>query len=160
MKKITPFLWFNDQAEEAVDFYVSFFKDSQIKKISYYNAASAKVSGRPEGSIMSIYFEINGQEFGALNGGPEFTFSLATSFMINCDNQDEIDTYWAKLSEGGKIYECGWLTDKFGVTWQVVPTILNELLSDPDPIKAQKVMEAMLTMKKLDINKLKKAYSL
>ena len=158
MKKITPFLWFNDQAEAAVNFYVSCFKDSKIKKVSYYNAASAKVSGRPEGSIMSIYFEINGQEFGALNGGPEFTFSLATSFMINCDTQEEIDTYWAKLSEGGKIYECGWVTDKFGVTWQVVPLILNELLSDTDPTKAQKVMEAMLKMKKLDMNKLKEAY--
>ncbi len=158
MQKITPCLWFNDQAEDAVDYYLSTFKNAKILKMTRYNAAGAEVSGRPQGSIMTIQFQLDGQEFVALNGGPEFTFSLATSFIINCKTQEEVDTFWDKLSESGKIMPCGWVTDKFGVTWQVVPTILSELLSDPDPIKAEKVMKAMLKMEKIDIQILKAAY--
>ena len=159
MQKITPFLWFNDNAEEAVKFYTSIFKKSKIGKIARYDKAGEKVAGRPAGSVMTIEFEIEGQDFIALNGGPHFKFNEAVSFVVSCKTQTEVDYYWNKLSAGGKEVQCGWLTDKFGLSWQIVPTILGELMSDKDPVKSQRVMEAMLKMVKLDINKLKAAYA-
>ena len=159
MQKITPFLWFNDNAEEAVKFYTSIFKKSKIGKIARYDEAGEKAAGRPAGSVMTIEFEIEGQDFIALNGGPHFKFNEAVSFVVSCKTQTEVDYYWNKLSAGGKEVQCGWLTDKFGVSWQIVPTILGELMSDKDPMKSQRVMEAMLKMVKLDINKLKAAYA-
>jgi predicted 3-demethylubiquinone-9 3-methyltransferase (glyoxalase superfamily) len=153
MQKITPFLWFDHQAEEAANYYVSLFKNSKIENISYY------VDGTPmpKGTVMSVSFQLDGQEFNALNGGPVFTFSPAISFFVNCDSQEEVDRLWDKLSDGGEQQQCGWLRDKFGVTWQIVPTILGELMGDPDPKKAQNVVNAMLQMGKLDIAKLKQA---
>jgi len=159
MQKITPFLWFNDNAEEAAKFYTSIFKKSKIGKIDRYDEAGEKVAGRPAGSVMTIEFEIEGQDFIALNGGPHFKFNEAVSFVVSCKTQTEVDYYWNKLSAGGKEVQCGWLTDKFGLSWQIVPTILGELMSDKDPVKSQRVMEAMLKMVKLDINKLKAAYA-
>ena len=159
MQKITPFLWFNDNAEEAVKFYTSIFKKSKIGKIARYDEAGEKVAGRPAGSVMTIEFEIEGQDFIALNGGPHFKFNEAVSFVVSCKTQTEVDYYWNKLSAGGKEVQCGWLTDKFGLSWQIVPTILGELMSDKDPVKSQRVMETMLKMVKLDINKLKAAYA-
>ena len=158
MQKITPFLWFNDNAEEAVKFYASIFKKSKIGKIARYDKAGEKVAGRPAGSVMTIEFEIEGQDFIALNGGPHFKFNEAVSFVVSCKTQTEVDYYWNKLSAGGKEVQCGWLTDKFGLSWQIVPTILGELMSDKDPVKSQRVMEAMLKMVKLDIEGLKQAY--
>ncbi|HXF90305.1 MAG TPA: VOC family protein [Candidatus Nitrosotenuis sp.] len=152
MQKITPFLWFDDQAEEAAKFYTSIFKNSRITQITYYPKAAEKVSGKKQGTVMTIAFELDGQTFVALNGGPEFRFTHAISFVVNCINQEEVDEYWEKLSEGGEIIECGWLKDKFGVSWQIVPTVLGELLNDP--IKSERVMEALLQMKKIDITKL------
>ncbi len=157
MQKITPFLWFDDQAEEAAKFYTSIFKNSKIGKIARYDKAGEKAAGRPAGSVMTIEFQLEGQEFVALNGGPHFKFTEAISFVVNCQTQEEVDYYWKKLSEGGKEVQCGWLTDKFGVSWQVVPTILPELLSNKDAAKSQRVMQAMLKMVKLDIKKLKRA---
>ena len=159
MQKITPFLWFNDNAEEAVKFYTSIFKKSKIGKIARYDEAGEKVAGRPAGSVMTIEFEIEGQDFIALNGGPHFKFNEAVSFVVSCKTQTEVDYYWNKLSAGGKEVQCGWLQDKFGLSWQIVPTILGELMSDKDPVKSQRVMETMLKMVKLDINKLKAAYA-
>jgi predicted 3-demethylubiquinone-9 3-methyltransferase (glyoxalase superfamily) len=159
MQRITPFLWFNDNAEEAVKFYTSIFKKSKIGKIARYDEAGEKVAGRPAGSVMTIEFEIEGQDFIALNGGPHFKFNEAVSFVVSCKTQTEVDYYWNKLSAGGKEVQCGWLKDKFGLSWQIVPTILGELMSDKDPVKSQRVMEAMLKMVKLDINKLKAAYA-
>ena len=159
MQKITPFLWFNDNAEEAVKFYTSIFKKSKIGKIARYDEAGEKAAGRPAGSVMTIEFEIEGQDFIALNGGPHFKFNEAVSFVVSCKTQTEVDYYWNKLSAGGKEVQCGWLTDKFGLSWQIVPTILGELMSDKDPVKSQRVMKAMLKMVKLDINKLKAAYA-
>ncbi|MDB6021757.1 MAG: 3-demethylubiquinone-9 3-methyltransferase [Pedosphaera sp.] len=157
MQKITPFLWFNDNAEEAVKFYTSIFKNSKIKKIARYGEEGEKVSGRPKGSVMTVAFELEGQEFVALNGGPQFKFTEAVSFVVNCKTQAEVDKYWKKLSAGGKEVQCGWLKDKYGLAWQIVPTILPELLKDKDPAKAHRVMQAMLQMVKLDIKKLKQA---
>jgi predicted 3-demethylubiquinone-9 3-methyltransferase (glyoxalase superfamily) len=154
MKKIIPFLWFDHQAEEAANFYTSIFKNSKIGSISRYGEAGPG----PAGSAMVVNFEIEGQEFSALNGGPVFNFTPAISFLVNCETQEEVDFYWGKLSEGGQVQQCGWLTDKFGVTWQIVPTILGQLMSDPDPVKAGRVTQAMLKMIKLDISELKKAY--
>jgi predicted 3-demethylubiquinone-9 3-methyltransferase (glyoxalase superfamily) len=159
MPKITPFLWFNDNAEEAVKFYTSIFKKSKIGKIARYDEAGEKVAGRPAGSVMTVEFQLEDQDFVALNGGPVFKFTEAISFVVNCGTQEEVDYYWEKLSEGGKEVQCGWLKDKFGLSWQIVPTILGELMSDKDPVKSQRVMEAMLKMVKLDINKLKAAYA-
>jgi predicted 3-demethylubiquinone-9 3-methyltransferase (glyoxalase superfamily) len=159
MQRITPFLWFNDNAEEAVKFYISIFKKSKIGKIARYDEAGEKVAGRPAGSVMTIEFEIEGQDFIALNGGPHFKFNEAVSFVVSCKTQTEVDYYWNKLSAGGKEVQCGWLKDKFGLSWQIVPTILGELMSDKDPVKSQRVMEAMLKTVKLDINKLKAAYA-
>ena len=157
MQKITPFLWFNDNAEAAVKFYTSIFKKSKIGKIARYDEAGAKVSGRPAGSVMTIEFQLEGQEFVALNGGPEFKFTEAVSFVVNCKTQAEVDKFWKKLSAGGKEVQCGWLRDKFGLSWQIVPTVLVALLADKDAAKSQRVMQAMLKMVKLDIDKLKQA---
>jgi predicted 3-demethylubiquinone-9 3-methyltransferase (glyoxalase superfamily) len=159
IQKITPFLWFNDQAEEAAEFYTSVFPDSRIVTMTRYGREAAEVSGRPEGTVMTVSFQLVGQEFVALNGGPEFRFSEAISFVINCGSQDEVDHYWAKLSEGGDetAQQCGWLKDRYGVSWQVVPVILDELLADPDHEKSRRVMKAMLQMKKLDVEGLMRA---
>jgi predicted 3-demethylubiquinone-9 3-methyltransferase (glyoxalase superfamily) len=157
MQRITPFLWFDHQAEEAAKFYVSIFKNSKIGRIARYNEAGAKAAERPVGSVMTVEFKLDGQEFVALNGGPIFQFTEAISLVVNCKTQSEVDYYWKKLSAGGKEVQCGWLKDKYGVSWQVVPTILNEVVSGKDAAKAQRVMEAMLKMVKLDIKRLKKA---
>jgi predicted 3-demethylubiquinone-9 3-methyltransferase (glyoxalase superfamily) len=157
MQKITPFLWFDSQAEEAAKFYTSIFKNSRIGKIARYDEAGEKVAGRPAGSVMTVEFELNGQDFIALNGGPQFKFNEAISFVVSCDTQPEVDHFWEKLSAGGEEVQCGWLKDKFGVSWQIVPTILGDLLSDPDPEKSKRVMRAMLKMVKLDIKQLKQA---
>jgi predicted 3-demethylubiquinone-9 3-methyltransferase (glyoxalase superfamily) len=158
MQKITPFLWFDSNAEEAVNHYVSVFKNSKIGEVSRYDEAGAKVSGRPEGSAMVVNFHLEGQQFMALNGGPHFKFTEAVSFLVDCKTQEEVDYFWKKLSEGGEEQPCGWLKDKYGLSWQIVPTVLGEMLSDPDSGKSQRVMEAMLQMKKIDIAALKKAY--
>jgi predicted 3-demethylubiquinone-9 3-methyltransferase (glyoxalase superfamily) len=157
MQKITPFLWFNDNAEEAVKFYTSVFKNSKIGKIARYGEEGERVSGRPAGSVMTVEFQLEGQEFVALNGGPYFKFTEAISFVVNCETQEEVDYYWEKLSAGGKEVQCGWLKDKYGLSWQIVPMVLGELLSDKDAAKSQRVMDAMLRMVKLDIKKLKQA---
>lgn len=154
MGKITPFLWFDDQAEEAAKFYTSIFKNSQIETITHYGP----LGPRPEGSVMTVAFQLDGQEFIALNGGPHYQFSPATSFVIDCETQEEVDWYWDKLSAGGKPHQCGWLDDKFGVTWQITPTILLKYLNDPNPEKARRVTEAMFQMVKLDIPTLQAAY--
>lgn len=159
MQKITPFLWFDNQAEEAVSFYTAIFKNSKVGTISRYDEAGAKASGMPEGSAMTIAFELHGQQFTALNGGPHFQFTEAISFVVNCESQEEVDEIWEKLSDGGQIQQCGWLKDKYGVAWQVVPVALVKMLNDPDPAKAGRVMEAMLQMKKIDIPTLQRAYN-
>jgi predicted 3-demethylubiquinone-9 3-methyltransferase (glyoxalase superfamily) len=158
MQKISPFLWFDDQAEEAVNFYVSVFKNSKAGNITRYNDEVSNASGKPEGSVMTIEFQLEGQDFVALNGGPQFKFSEAISFMVSCETQEEVDEFWRKLSEGGEEGPCGWLKDKYGVSWQVVPTALDEMLRDKDAEKAKRVTKAMLQMKKLDIETLKRAY--
>jgi predicted 3-demethylubiquinone-9 3-methyltransferase (glyoxalase superfamily) len=159
MQKITPFLWFDDQAEEAVKFYTSTFKNSKTGRVLCYGEEAAKASGRPAGSVLTIEFEIEGRKFVALNGGPDFKFNESVSFVINCETQKEVDYFWEKLTaDGGEESACGWLKDKFGLSWQVTPTVLIEMLHDKDPKKAERVMQAMLQMKKIDINKLKAAY--
>lgn len=158
MQKFTPCLWFDSNAEEAVKFYTSIFKNSKITGVTRYGEAGAEVSGRPKGTVMTIAFELEGKEFIALNGGPVFTFSPAISFLVNCKTQEEVDWLWEKLSEGGEIEQCGWLKDKYGVSWQIVPTVLGKMLQDKDPKKSEKVMEALLKMKKIDIKTLKQAY--
>jgi predicted 3-demethylubiquinone-9 3-methyltransferase (glyoxalase superfamily) len=160
MSKIAPCLWFDNNGEEAAMFYASIFKNSKIKNIARYGDAAAQAAGRPKGSVLTVSFELDGQEFLALNGGPMFKFSEAVSFMVNVDNQDELDHYWNKLSEGGdhKAQQCGWLKDKFGVSWQIVPSMMAKMMSDPDPAKSNRVMQALLPMKKLDIKTLQKAY--
>ena len=159
MSKIAPCLWFDSNAEEAVTFYTSVFRNSKVKQTSRYGDAAAQAAGRPKGSVLTIVFELDGQEFTALNGGPVFRFNEAVSFMVNCENQDELDHYWNKLSEGGdpRAQQCGWLKDKFGVSWQIVPDALFELLEDPDPVRAQRATAAMMQMKKLDIAALREA---
>ena len=154
MQKITPFLWFDGKAEEAANFYTSIFKNSKIGRISRYGEAGPG----PKGAAMSATFELDGQEFIALNGGPQFTFSPAISFFVNCETQEEVDEIWKKLCEGGKKNRCGWLQDKFGVSWQVIPTALGKLMSDPDPQKSARVMKAMLQMEKIDIRALQQAH--
>ena len=151
---ITPFLWFDQQAEEAAAFYTSIFPNSNITKVVRYGEAGPG----PAGSAMTVAFELDGQSFVALNGGPHLKFSEAISFVVNCQTQQQVDTYWEKLSAGGTEVQCGWLKDKFGLSWQIVPTTLPELLSDPDPQKSQRVMKAMLSMKKIDVAALRKAY--
>jgi predicted 3-demethylubiquinone-9 3-methyltransferase (glyoxalase superfamily) len=154
MPKITPFLWFDSQAEEAANFYVSVFPNSKIVNVSRYGEAGPG----PKGSVMTVGFELDGQQIIALNGGPQFKFTEAISLSVDCKTQEEVDRYWRKLSEGGSEGPCGWLKDKYGLSWQIVPSALGQLLSDPDPKKARRVMEAMLKMKKIDIAGLKKAY--
>jgi predicted 3-demethylubiquinone-9 3-methyltransferase (glyoxalase superfamily) len=158
MQKISPFLWFEDKAEEAVNFYVSIFKNSKIGSISRYSEEGAKASGRPKGSVMVMTFQLDGQEFMALNGGPHFKFTAAISFLVNCETQQEVDELWKKLSEGGEEGQCGWLKDKYGLSWQIVPTALGRLMSDPNPAKSRRVMTAMLQMNKIDIQTLQRAY--
>jgi len=160
MQKITPNLWFDRQAEEAANFYTSIFKKSKIGKISRYGKEGFEVHGMPEGKVLTVEFQIEGQKFLALNGGPQFKFSEAVSFIVNCVTQEEVDYYWEKLTEGGdeKAQVCGWLKDKYGVSWQIVPTALGKLLQDKDAVKSGRVMKAMLQMKKLDIKSLKQAY--
>jgi predicted 3-demethylubiquinone-9 3-methyltransferase (glyoxalase superfamily) len=153
MQKITPFLWFNDQAEEAVNYYISIFKNSKIGKVSRYGEGSP---GRP-GTVMTITFELDGQTFIALNGGPVFKFTEAVSFFVNCQTQAEVDELWEKLSEGGEKGQCGWLKDRYGLSWQIVPTALGEMLQNKDAAKAKRAMQAMLQMKKIDLEKLKQA---
>jgi predicted 3-demethylubiquinone-9 3-methyltransferase (glyoxalase superfamily) len=159
MQRITPCLWFDDQAEEAAKFYTSIFKNSKVTSTSRYGEKGAKVSGRPKGSVLTVAFELDGQSFIALNGGPIFKFNEAVSLMVNCKTQEEVDYYWAKLSEGGdeKAQQCGWLKDRYGVSWQVVPTILQELMGSGDAARSERVMGALLTMKKLDIKVLEQA---
>ncbi len=154
IQKITPFLWFDHQAEEAAGFYTSIFPNSKIVKVVRYGDAGPG----PAGSAMTVEFQLEGQSFVALNGGPHFKFTEAISFVVNCQTQHEVDSYWEKLSVGGVEVQCGWLKDQFGLSWQIVPTVLPELLSDPDPEKSARVMKAMLTMKKLDIRALRQAH--
>jgi predicted 3-demethylubiquinone-9 3-methyltransferase (glyoxalase superfamily) len=158
MQKITPCLWFDNQAEEAAKFYVSIFKNSKIRNMTRYGEAGAEVSGRPKGSVMTVTFEIEGQEFVALNGGPHFTFSEAISLMVQCETQKEIDEMWEKLSRGGEEGPCGWLKDKYGLSWQIVSPEWNEMLRDKDVEKSERVMKAILQMTKPDIKTLKQAY--
>jgi len=156
MQKISPFLWFDDQAEEAVNFYTSIFKNSKILNATRYG----EVGPGPKDSVMTVAFQLEGQEFMALNGGPHFKFTEAISFVVKCKTQEEVDDLWEKLSEGGgEKIQCGWLKDKYGVSWQIVPTILGEMISDPNRAKSQRVMEAMLKMKKIEIEGLKRAYA-
>ncbi len=154
MQKITPFLWFDNQAEEAVNFYVSIFKNSKVGKISRYGDTGPG----PKGSVMLVTFQLNGQEFMALNGGPQYKFTEAISFFVNCETQEEVDELWGKLSAGGKEIQCGWLKDKYGLCWQIIPTILTQMLNDRDPEKSQRVMKAMMQMIKIDVKGLQKAY--
>jgi predicted 3-demethylubiquinone-9 3-methyltransferase (glyoxalase superfamily) len=158
-QRITPFLWFDTQAEEAALFYTSIFPNSRIVTTIRYGKEGAQAAGRQEGSVMTVAFELDGHGFTALNGGPHFTFSGAVSFVVSCQTQAEVDHYWNSLTEGGdeKAQQCGWLRDRYGVSWQVVPTALVEILNDPDPAKARRAMNAMLQMKKLDIDALRKA---
>jgi predicted 3-demethylubiquinone-9 3-methyltransferase (glyoxalase superfamily) len=153
MQKITPFLWYDNKAEEAANFYTSVFKNSKILSTSRYGDAGPG----PKGSVMVVKFQLEGQEFIALNGGPLFQFSPAFSFVVNCKTQEEVDEYWEKLSEGGQTSQCGWLTDRFGFSWQITPTILGELVADKDPEKSNRVMQAMMKMTKIDIQALKDA---
>jgi predicted 3-demethylubiquinone-9 3-methyltransferase (glyoxalase superfamily) len=160
MTRITPFLWFSSQAEEAAIYYVSIFNDSKIRNITRYGKEGFEVHKIPEGTVMTVNFELNGQPFTALNGGPVFQFTEAISFQVYCDTQEENDYYWKKLSAGGdeKAQQCGWLKDKYGVSWQIIPKELEKYISGPDSIKSQRAMKAMLQMKQIDINKIKKAY--
>jgi len=158
MQKITPCLWFDDEAEEAVDFYVSIFPNSTIVAVTRYGPAAAEAAQRPEGTVMTILFELAGQQFLALNGGPAFPFSPAISLMVNCRTQEELDEFWEKLSAGGETNQCGWLQDRYGVSWQIIPTVLGEMLQNPDAERTERVMKAMLPMKKLDTATLEQAY--
>jgi len=157
MPKITPFLWFNNQAEEAAKFYKSIFKNSKVGQVSRYSEAGKEVHGQEPGTVMTVAFELDGQPFTALNGGPLFKFTEAVSFVVHCELQQEVDHYWDKLSAGGQPSQCGWLKDKFGVSWQIVPNVLLQLLNDKDAKKSQRVMQAMLRMAKIDIKKLQDA---
>jgi predicted 3-demethylubiquinone-9 3-methyltransferase (glyoxalase superfamily) len=153
MQKLTPFLWFDTQGEEAAEFYTSVFPNSKILDVAHYGSAGP----RDEGTVMTVSFELDGQEFVALNGGPGFTFNEAISFAVSCESQEEVDRFWSTLSEGGEEGPCGWLKDKFGVSWQIVPTRLEELLADPDREKSQRVMAAMLKMRKIEVDELEAA---
>ena len=153
MQKVTPFLWFDDQAQEAAEFYVSVFPSSRVLQVTHYGSAGP----RPEGMVMTVSFELDGTEFVALNGGPQFTFTEAVSFSVDCEDQAEVDRYWTALSAGGEQGPCGWLRDRYGLSWQIVPRALTELLSDPDRAKSQRVMAAMLEMGKIDVAELERA---
>ena len=154
MQKVTPFLWFDNQAEEAMNFYVSLFKDSKIVSVSRYEVDAPESPGK----VLTATFRLAGQEFMAFNGGPHFKFNEAISLFVNCETQEEVDELWEKLSDGGEISQCGWLKDRYGLSWQIVPTALGEMLGDPDPKKAQSVMQAMLQVTKIDIAALRRAY--
>jgi predicted 3-demethylubiquinone-9 3-methyltransferase (glyoxalase superfamily) len=154
VQKISPFLWFDNQAEEAVNLYVSVFRNSKIKNVTRYGDAGPG----PKGSVMTVLFELEGQQFTALNGGPQFKFTEAVSFVVNCETQEEVDELWDKLSEGGQTQQCGWFKDRFGLSWQIIPSDLPKLIGDPDPRKSQRVTEAMLQMTKIDVAKLRQAY--
>jgi len=160
MPKITPCLWFDNQAEEAVNFYVSIFKNSKIGSITRYGEEGYEIHGRPAGTVMTVEFQLEGQGFVALNGGPVFKFNEAISFQVHCKTQEEVDHYWEKLSKGGdkNAQQCGWLKDKYSVSWQIVPTVLPKMLQDKDAKKSERVMKALLQMKKLDIERLEQAY--
>jgi predicted 3-demethylubiquinone-9 3-methyltransferase (glyoxalase superfamily) len=153
MRKITPWLWFDTEAEEAAEFYTSVFPNSKLGEITRYGSAGP----RPEDMVMTVAFELEGQQFVALNGGPDFKFNEAVSFQVSCENQDEVDSYWKALSEGGEEGPCGWLQDRYGLSWQIIPTRLYELLADPDRERAQRVMDAMLKMGKIEIDELERA---
>ena len=157
-QRISLCLWFDDQAEDAAKFYASIFGNSRVGRIARYDRAAATAAGRPEGSVMTVEFELDGQELMALNGGPVFKFTEAMSLVVSCGTQDEVDHFWEKLSAGGREVQCGWLKDQFGVSWQIVPTVLPEMLRDKDPEKSKRVMAAMLTMKKIDVQTLTNAY--
>ncbi|HHF7346084.1 TPA: VOC family protein [Legionella feeleii] len=159
MQHIAPCLWFDNQAEEAAHFYTSIFKNSKILRLRYYGDAGAEVSGKPKGSLMTVTFQLEGQQFIALNGGPDFKFSPAISLFVSCESQEEIDDLWNNLSADGETVQCGWLQDKYGVSWQIVSAILVDFLNDPDTEKSEQVMKAMFKMKKLDMQALKKAYN-
>jgi predicted 3-demethylubiquinone-9 3-methyltransferase (glyoxalase superfamily) len=158
IQRITPFLWFDTQAEEAVNFYVSIFPNSRVRGSARYDEEAAPAAGRPRGSVMTVQFELDGQEFIALNGGPLFKFTEAISFVVNCETQEDVDHFWQQLAAGGQPVQCGWLKDRFGVSWQVVPTVLAQMLQDKDPEKGKRVMAAMLKMAKLDIAALTRAH--
>ena len=158
MQRISVCLWFDNQGEDAARFYTSIFPNSKLGAVTRYDEASAKASGQPQGSVLTVDFELDGQRFMALNGGPVFKFTEAISLVVNCETQKEVDHFWETLSAGGQEVQCGWLKDRFGVSWQIVPTVLIEMLHDKDPEKAKRVMAAMLKMKKLDIEGLKQAY--
>ena len=160
-QRITPCLWFDRQADDAAKFYTSIFKNSRIGAISRYGEAGREIHGMPAGTVLTVAFELDGHSFTALNGGPQFTFNEAISLQVNCDTQQEIDHYWNRLSEGGdpRSQQCGWLKDQFGLSWQVVPTVLPRLMTDPDPKKSERVMTALLQMKKLDIAALERAHA-
>lgn len=158
MQKITPFLWFDHDAEEAAKFYTSIFNNSKIIDVAHYGTSAAEASGMSKGTVMIVRFELEGQLFIALNGGPVFKFSPAISFLVSCDTQKEVDDLWKSLSEGGEEDQCGWLKDKFGVSWQIVPSVLGEMIQNKDKKKSERVMEAMLQMKKIDIQRLRVAY--
>jgi predicted 3-demethylubiquinone-9 3-methyltransferase (glyoxalase superfamily) len=159
MQKITTFLWFDDKGEEAAKFYVSIFKNSRIGSISRYGEAGAKASGRPKGTVMTVAFQLDGQEFVGLNGGPHFKFTEAISLVVNCETQQEVDELWEKLSEGGAKSQCGWLKDKYGLSWQIVPTVVVKMMQDKDAGRSNRVMQAILQMDKLDIKLLEQAYN-
>ncbi len=160
IQKITPCLWFDDQAEEAAKFYTAIFNNSKIVSMTRYGEAGHEIHGRPAGTVMTVAFELDGHAFTALNGGPMFKFNEAISFQVSCETQEELDYYWEKLSEGGdrEAQQCGWLKDKYGASWQVIPNVLLEMLTNPDSKKSQRVMKSMLRMKKIDIEELKRAY--
>jgi predicted 3-demethylubiquinone-9 3-methyltransferase (glyoxalase superfamily) len=158
-QRITPFLWFDHQAEEAAAFYVSIFDNSRVTGVNRYDDEGSKAAGRPKGSVMTVAFELDGQRFTALNGGPLFKFTEAISLVVNCQTQAEVDHFWTKLSAGGEEVQCGWLKDKFGVSWQVIPTALMEMIQDKEPARSQRVMAAMLKMKKIEIEPLRRAYA-
>lgn len=160
LSTITPCLWFDDQAEEAANLYTSIFKNSKINTISRYGEAGRDVHGRPAGSVMAVAFELDGQSFSALNGGPIFKFNEAISLQVHCKDQDEVDYYWSKLGEGGdpQAQQCGWLKDRYGLSWQVVPAVLYDMLNDPESAKSQRAFTAMMQMKKFDIAALQRAY--
>jgi predicted 3-demethylubiquinone-9 3-methyltransferase (glyoxalase superfamily) len=153
MPKITPFLWFNDEAEEAANFYVSVFRNSKVKAVTRYGDAGPG----PKGSVMTVSLELDGQEFTALNGGPQFAFTEAVSFVVHCDTQQDVDEYWDKLTQGGRAVQCGWLKDKYGLSWQIVPKALPRLLQQTDPKKAQRVVQALMQMTKIDVAQLEQA---
>jgi predicted 3-demethylubiquinone-9 3-methyltransferase (glyoxalase superfamily) len=161
IQKITPCLWLDDQALEVAEFYTAIFRNSKIVKVARYGEAGREAHGKPAGTVMTVAFELDGQTFTALNGGPMFKFNEAISFQVDCETQKEVDYYWDKLSEGGdaRAQQCGWLKDKYGVSWQIVPRVLIELIGDPDPARSGRVMDAMLQMKKIDIDGLERAYA-